>query len=734
MRSFLILIVLVFLATAAVVQAQPYIWQNFTSKEQITSLAAHNGTIWATTTGGVVSLDASGQVLNAYINSDGLGSVAATFAAFAADETAYFGSSDGYLSALDLESESFSVARLQGREGEPLKLRAAAAGPDYLWIAGEIGVIKFDRFRHGGEVKETYRTLGDFPAETDVLDILLVDTLLLAATPRGLALAPNASEFLLDPGSWTTITNGHAGLLADTVTVLEPGSGLTYVGTSSGIFLFDNESQLDLVEGTESWNILDLAGDSEGILIVAEVEADTIAAYLSSSGELTNLDNLDLPTGTTEGLLWPALILGSGSSGLYLMEPDSSLNRISFPGPVSNDLIGGGVTGSGVVYAVSHNDGYSVYANGVWQSDKISSRATESALVDSRDNLWLGSFGDGLYRISPSGGVALFDRDNSPLLGNDDDPSLSFVVIYDIAEDQNGTIWLASFRGSERRSLLGFDQTDSLWTYFGGDDGIVSDRSMAVGAGSGFAALGDENQGLIYLDYGTSAFDGGGDDIGVYSTSRRLPSGSVSALAVDLDNRLWVGTNLGLAYFDADIRFFFPVTLPLGISSDVRALAVDSRNNLWIGTSNGLGFISFGQTRTESFTTANSQLLSDDIRALDFDERSGKLLVFTGGGLSILDYNLKNAETGNQVVAYPNPFEISDAGTDRLRFTLSQRAEVRIYNIAGELVRHLKQTEFDDGWDGRNDYGSLVASGVYIFEMVDEDGGRYQGKILLVRR
>ncbi|MFH2055145.1 MAG: two-component regulator propeller domain-containing protein [bacterium] len=717
-----------------VASAQPYIWENFTSKAQTTSLTADGNSVWVTTTGGVVNLDADGTVLGTYINSDGLGSVAATFVTIAADNIAYFGSSDGYLSAFDLEDETFAVTRLQGREGEPLQLLAAAAGATYLWIATDVGVLKFDRFRHGGEVKETYRTLGNFPAETAVFDVLLADTLLVAATPRGLALAPNNSEFLLDPTSWTTIGSGEAGLLADTATVLAENGGVLYVGTNSGLYVLQADLTLTEVVGTENWQVLDLSPGSGRLLIVAKVAGLRKAAILEANGELQLLDNLSLSAGVRVGLLEPRLMFGSESDGLYLMETDSSLAGIAFPGPVSNDLMGGGVTSGGVIYAASLNDGYSVYKNGDWSNNKVTHREIRAALVDRQDNLWLGIFGDGAFRISPTGEVSLFNKTNSPLLGNDDDPSLSFIVINDIAEDEQGNIWFSSYRGYGRRSMLAFNQVDSLWTYFEAADGLVSDRAQAVAGGDGFAALGDENQGLAFVDYGASPFAHGDDDLGIYSTSRRLPSGSVSALAVDLDNRLWVGTNLGLAYFDDDIRFFFPVTLPAGISSDVRALTVDSRNNLWIGTSSGLGFISFGQTRSEAFTTANSQILADEIRALEFDERSGKLLVFTSGGLSVLDYNLRGVDTANDVLAYPNPFEVSETSTGRLRFTFGQRAEVRLYNVAGELVRHLMQTEFDDGWDGRNDSGTLVASGVYIFELVAEDGERYQGKILLVRR
>ena len=57
--------------------------------------------------------------------------------------------------------------------------------------------------------------------------------------------------------------------------------------------------------------------------------------------------------------------------------------------------------------------------------------------------------------------------------------------------------------------------------------------------------------------------------------------------------------------------------------------------------------------------------------------------------------------------------------------------DVRIFNVAGELVR---QTIVGDPWDGKNDKGEDVASGVYIFVITDSQGNVGRGKLLLIRK
>ncbi|HEX5131331.1 MAG TPA: FlgD immunoglobulin-like domain containing protein [Candidatus Krumholzibacteria bacterium] len=70
---------------------------------------------------------------------------------------------------------------------------------------------------------------------------------------------------------------------------------------------------------------------------------------------------------------------------------------------------------------------------------------------------------------------------------------------------------------------------------------------------------------------------------------------------------------------------------------------------------------------------------------------------------------------------YPNPFNPQTS----IAFSLKERGLVslNIYNVAGERVRTLADTEFGTGphtkvWDGRNDAGQPVSSGVYFYQLV----------------
>ena len=93
-------------------------------------------------------------------------------------------------------------------------------------------------------------------------------------------------------------------------------------------------------------------------------------------------------------------------------------------------------------------------------------------------------------------------------------------------------------------------------------------------------------------------------------------------------------------------------------------------------------------------------------------------------------------DRGLKVYVTINPFTIQD-GTAFLFETLEPgKVNLRIYDLAGDLVRVILDGEqinvgsYAIGWNGRNDFGNFVNSGIYInkLEIIYGDGG-YEYKI-----
>jgi len=70
---------------------------------------------------------------------------------------------------------------------------------------------------------------------------------------------------------------------------------------------------------------------------------------------------------------------------------------------------------------------------------------------------------------------------------------------------------------------------------------------------------------------------------------------------------------------------------------------------------------------------------------------------------------------------FPNPFK----ATTLIRFSIRERSRVslKIYNVAGQLVRRLFDRDLSPGtytdvmWDGRDDSGNSIGPGVYLYKL-----------------
>ncbi len=84
---------------------------------------------------------------------------------------------------------------------------------------------------------------------------------------------------------------------------------------------------------------------------------------------------------------------------------------------------------------------------------------------------------------------------------------------------------------------------------------------------------------------------------------------------------------------------------------------------------------------------------------------------------------------------YPNPF--NPATTISYQLPVSTEVELTIYNLLGQQTRTLVSSKQPAGayqleWDGRDNAGSEVASGIYVYRLKTDDFTRSR-KMLLLR-
>ncbi len=285
------------------------------------------------------------------------------------------------------------------------------------------------------------------------------------------------------------------------------------------------------------------------------------------------------------------------------------------------------------------------------QRDGLGNNGVRALHQDHRGDLWIGTNGGGLARLTQGRFSRLTTADGLPsdivwsLHGDVRDGSLwigtngaglarlrdgrieRFAVadagraIYAMAQAPDGTLWLGAQDDGLRRLA-----PDGRWTTFTAKDGLPPAlvTGLVVDA-EGTLWGGTAGGGLFRLRDGRL--------VDLPAGLEPLRSANVTTLLADDAGTLWVGTNgSGLARY-AGGRVSF-LAAREGLGDVVYALRRDQAGTLWVGT-NGAGV---SRLRDGSFTAFSSREgLSRDFAYTAFEDHAGQLWVGTAGGLDRLE-------------------------------------------------------------------------------------------------
>ncbi|MBI3871618.1 MAG: apolipoprotein N-acyltransferase [candidate division Zixibacteria bacterium] len=730
-------------SAAWIAQASPVAardWTNYTNVRNVTALAAHGDTLWASTTGGLVRMIAGDSTDDRrFTNADGLGENDLRFVATDSLGTIWTGGGKGRLSHRRSDQD-WDVFRFESEADAPIGLNAATPGPDgFLWVGSDVGVHKFDTRRHGGEIKESYTRIGDWVDGSPVNDLRVAQGYIWAVGPAGIARGRLDDPFLLDRTHWQTWSQ------PDSLKTIAEFLGTVFVGGGGGLDEYDSAGSLWVHKSLDAnpVGVNDLYADGDTLWIATALGQAWLTASSQGGGpiphgirhEFTSIVHL------ADGTLW----LGRTDSGIWEWQSGVWTN-FSFNGPLDDNFADVALGGDGTLWCVHPVAGADFLRNGRWTSLPYYSNAVSSSApgtsVDVAPNgdVWLGAWGLGAFRVNPSvpladTGWVRYDTANSTLMWvqTADRRPNDYVVIRDVSVDARGRVWFANSYADSGRALAFFDH--GCWGVFDSADGFTTTGLMVLHALDNSVIVGTADIGLVEEDYGEPLCADGQPrpqrgHLSTRDTRDGLPSNQVQSLLIDRADSLWAGTSLGLARYAADRRRFFDIPLPAEAGLAVSALAADASNTIWVGTTLGLVMIS-PDGATEFFNSDNSGLPGDNVQEIQVDDRTGQVWVATQGGLSRTLGPLPAVSDLAEIVAYPNPFELTQDLQQRVRFNAPYGSHVYIVTVAGAPV-----TDFDAGvgWDGRTVSGHLVVSGIYVFVVSGPDGQYGRGKIAVLRR
>lgn len=755
-------------------------WEVYTSHRSVVEMVRLGDTnqsdVAVLTTGGFYIIGSGGQVA-IFTKADGKYDISATSMVY--DNTKnrlWFGYSDGTLSYFDLVSYRFRHFNDISRNDRFVsnRIHDLLIDGNTMFVATGFGLVLFDL--NNTLVRDSYTRFGRFSSAIPTLSVDVNQGQIIVGTEAGIAIGNPTALDLKVPGNWIN-HDSRTGFLNRAVTLVK----------SYGTQLYATADNINYYYNGTDWSVINQFGgvfkrireqDNGNWHIVTPNFVWDFDPELRSSSQITSIP-------------WPMeftdfVLLGNSGLGGTIQNGLSTQNQAgerSFyqpNGPWHNlfeeleftqngELILGSSSTPGQFNIGFDDTGFSILNNGEWNNLNKTTNSTLNELglnsffsvASTGDHYFFGSWGMGIVRMNRStGDIQHYNTQNASIFGIS--PTSSFYVATGLAADRSESnyIWAISWSNLQN-PLARYDVRTDEWESFPivpqiGSNVLYRDLfvdsfgqkwiTLRTGAnvGRGVLILKDPAGGTGQFTRLTSNEDSG-----------NLPNEKVNTIVQDRRGEVWVGTDRGMG------RFLFPDRMIGGSALERRAqplinedttafdrvllrdvrvtsIVVDANNQKWVGSDgDGVYLIEeSGRRVIRHFTTSNSPLTSNTIKSMTIDNVNGDVYMATEN--SLVRYSALEREGVSKMKElrlYPNPYNYGlHEGVPVVIEDLSDNATIHIMTVDGRLVRRLTTRGGRSEWDGLDDQGQKVSSGVYFVVATGNSNDQVgRGRLVIIR-
>ena len=761
------------------------LWEGHFSFNEIVDVATGTDKVYAASENAVFSFDLLTNEINTITTIEGLSGQSITTIRFSEQfNTLLIGYENGlielYFSATD---QVLSVVDILERDNiTPINRRINYfyEYENLIYIATNYGISVYDLDRL--EFGDTY-FMGNGGSQITVNQITVLNNEIYAAclNNNGVKKAHLSNPNLVDFSQWSTVQTGNY---------------LTINTLITNVYAINTNRSLFRVAPGIPINILNFPAVPEE----AEVSdqylnvtlPDEVLVYDDQITLVTTFEpNEDFNTRFTSSIINNnEIFIGSSDLGVLsnrITQPSDYLQLLP-NGPIKNSVFRIDAS-TGFVWATYgeftedlnpfplNSEGISYFRSESWTNipfDSLLGARELNKITPNPNNpsqVFISSFKDGILELNNFQPTVLYDETNSGLesLVLPGDPDFRGIRVSGAAFDNNGLLWSMTSRVA--RPLKSYDQNNGAWRGYDFTE-LIGDPLLGE---IGYFDLEVDNLGTKWIGAYTNGLIAYNENKpqplkNLNSEEQNLPFQTVSAIALDQRNALWVGTVFGLRVLFNTAGFFeeaLPTLNSIIILEDgiprelledqyITDIKVDGSNNKWVGTSDsGVFYFSpDGQQTIYHFTEDNSPLPSNSINDISIDQNNGKVYFATSRGLvAFLAGGSAPGDNLSEAYVYPNPVrpEYEILGFDNLNDItkgikiagLTEDVNIKITDIEGNLVAEAQSRinlrsstagynfAIDGGtavWNGKNLANNIVASGVYVVMITDLDS--FETKVL----
>lgn len=374
--------------------------------------------------------------------------------------------------------------------------------------------------------------------------------------------------------------------------------------------------------------------------------------------------------------------------------------------------------------------------------------------IDPTDNSRVMAAGRcGLYEFKNGVLENFYYKENSPLRPVTSSSTGKYLtddytLVHGIKFDNDGNLWVLNSQANNV-NLLEFTKSGQWISHYKNELCYKDNTSMST-----MRCLLFDSQGLLWFintHFNSPCiicYDKTTDKVFIYSSFTNQDGTNYENcypydIQEDYQGNIWIATNQGPFYIKKEEKGQSNATLyqekvPRNDGTNyadyllsgihTNGIAIDGGGRKWFATiGNGVFLVSEdNMTQLQHFTAENSPLLSNNVQYISINHSSGEVFFLTDKGLCsyIADATVASDDMQkDNVYAYPNPVEPGYTGLITV-VGLSFDADVKILTSSGRLVAQGRSNGGTFTWDGCDQQGKRVASGVYMVAAATSDGNK----------
>ncbi len=430
-------------------------------------------------------------------------------------------------------------------------------------------------------------------------------------------------SFKNDPNNNNTISSNLINFFA------EDSQGNLWIGTNSGLNLLKNNEEkfIRFIEedGKNSLRgnfVRSICIDEKGVLWIATMGGGLNKFYPTKQffENYKNIFNDKQSLSSNylislfidkSGVVW----IGSQDKGLSKFSPKSQ--KFIHIQQSENDISGNYVQSffedeNGTLWIGTENGLQKMDSKFNFQNNNFNyglvNKSITSIIKDRNKNYWIGTFGDGLYKIKDEKVIRYAWQKNNP-------NSLSNNFIHTLFEDKNGMLWIGTGLGG----LVKFDTESNIFKTYkpnpNDPNSISSVEVTSIIEDDKFLWIGTTTGGLNKFDKEKEIFYNYKHDP---QNLKSISSTRINTLFKDDSGDLWIGTfGGGLNKYNVKENSFTFYNSKDGLpGNNILGITQDGANNLWISSSNGISKFNLSNKSFKNFD------VNDGLQANEFIENS----------------------------------------------------------------------------------------------------------------